>query len=93
MTTPQTPVPVSRTIRLIYGAMVIGVILFAIIGPIAFRQKVAESGGLPDSVLRILLGLSLGASALGLLLRRRVPRRSTSESTDLFWTTNASPAL
>ncbi len=76
-----------------YGGMVLSVILLSIIGPIFFRQKVAESGAIRDSVLRILLGVSLGASALGLLLRRRVPRRIASESTDLFWTTAASPAL
>ncbi|MBM2813121.1 MAG: hypothetical protein HW416_3880, partial [Chloroflexi bacterium] len=49
--------------------------------------------GFPTVVVRVLLGLSLSACALSLLLRRRVPQRSTDESADLFWTTAASPAL
>jgi hypothetical protein len=93
MTAPQATVPVSKSVRMIYGAMVFGVLIFGAIGPIAFRQKVADSGALPDSVVNILVGASLAASIVGFLLRRLVPRRSVNDSADLFWTTAASRAL
>jgi len=48
---------------------------------------------LPPTVFRILLGLSLGACVVALLLRKRVPRRATDQSADLFWTTAATPSL
>jgi hypothetical protein len=41
----------------------------------------------------LLLGLSLCAIAAAFFLRRRVPRRNTNESADLFWTTALAPAL
>ena len=53
----------------------------------------ANSGDIPADVLRLLLGVSIAACALGLVLRRRVPRRSPDESADLFWRTAATPAL
>lgn len=93
MTAPQTTVPTAKTIRLIYGAMGAGVILFALVGHFLLRPTMANSGELPAVVLRVLLGVSLGASALSLLLRRRVPQRATDESSDLFWMTAATPAL
>lgn len=93
MTAPPAAVPASKTVRYIYGGMIGGVLLFGVVGPIAFKAKVAGSGALRDSVLRILLGLSLAASALAVLLRRRVPKRSADESADLFWSTAGSRAL
>ena len=48
---------------------------------------------LPPLVLRVLLASALGACALSFLLLKRVPRRSTDASADLFWATAAPPAL
>jgi hypothetical protein len=83
MTTPQPPVT-SKTARVIHGALVAGVLLFAIVGRFALKPTSADSWGLPLNN-RVLLGVSLGACVLSLLLRGRVPKRSSDESADLFW--------
>jgi hypothetical protein len=64
--------------------LVTGVLLFAIAGHFVLRPISADPGGLAPAN-RVLLGLSLGASVLSLLLRGRVPKRSSDESADLFW--------
>ena len=84
MTTPQTTAATSKTARLIHGALVTGVLLFAIVGHFVLRPISADSGLLAPAN-RVLLGLSLGACVLSLLLRGRVPKRSSDESADLFW--------
>jgi hypothetical protein len=93
MTTPQAAGPPAKTIRLIHAAMVTGVLLLAAVGHFVLRPTMANSGDLPPSMLRTFLGVALGACALSLVLRRRVPQRSTDESVDLYWTKAASPAL
>ena len=93
MTAPQTIVPSAKTVRLIYGAMVAGVVSFALVGHFLLRPAMANSGELPAVVIRVLLGVSLGAGALSLLLRRRVPRRASNESADTFWMAGGTPAL
>lgn len=84
MTAPQTTVPTSRTARVIHGALVAGVLLFAIVGHFVLKPVSVDSGGLA-STNRVLLGLSLGACVLSLLFRGGVPKRSSDESADLFW--------
>jgi hypothetical protein len=84
MTTPQTPAQTSKTARSIHGALVTGVLLFAIVGHFVLKPTSADSAGLTPNG-RVLLGLSLGACVLSLLLRGRVPKRSSDESADLFW--------
>ena len=93
MTAPQAAAPPAKTIRLMHAAMVTGVLLFAVVGHFVMRPTMATSGDISPVVLRSLLGLALAACALSLVLRRRVPQRSTDESVDLYWTTAASPAL
>jgi hypothetical protein len=93
MTTPQATAPPAKTVRLIHAAMIAGVLLFALVGHFLLKPALADSGDLPPIVPRALLGVSLGACALSLLLRRRVPHRSIDESADLFWTTATVPAL
>jgi hypothetical protein len=67
--------------------LVAGVLLFALVGRFVLRPTSADSGGLTPTMVSVLLGLSLAASAFSLLLRSRVPKRSTDESADLFWMT------
>ena len=93
MTAPQGAAPTAKTIRLIHAAMVTGLLLFALVGHFVLRPTMANSGDLPPVMLRAFLGVALGACALSLLLRRRIPPRSSDESVDLFWTTAATPAL
>lgn len=76
--------------------MVTGVLLFAVVSHVFLRPAMAtmaNSGDLPPIMLRTLLGVALGACALSLVLRRRVPQRSSDESVNLYWTTAATPAL
>ena len=83
----------STTMRVIHGAFVAGVVLFAIVVYAIVRPQ-WTSEPLPRVAVTTLLGVSLAASALSLLfLRARVPRRSTDESADLFWTRASVPAL
>lgn len=92
MTTQPTVVPIARAIRLMYAAMVAGLLLIAIVLHFMFRPT-ATSGDRAEVVTRVFLGISLGASALALLLRRRIPRRSTDESAELFWATASLPTF
>jgi hypothetical protein len=73
--------------------MVGGVLLFALVSYFVLKPTATDSGGLTPLTARVLLGLSLGACAFSLLLRRRVPKRSTDESADLFWVRAAPPAM
>jgi hypothetical protein len=73
--------------------MVTGALLFAVVSHFVLRPTMATAGNLPPLVLRSLLGLALGACALSLLLRRRIPQRSSDVSSDLYWMTAAGPAL
>jgi hypothetical protein len=92
--TDQIPtVAPARTIRFLHGAMVSGVLLFALVGHFVLRPTMMSSGALSESVIRALLGVSLGGAALSFLLRKRVPIRSTQDATDLFWTTATTPAM
>ena len=93
MTAPQAAAPTAKTIGLIHAAMVTGLLLFALVGHFVLRPAMANSGDLPPVMLRAFLGVALGACALSLFLRRRIPQRPSDESVDLFWTTAATPAL
>lgn len=93
MTTPQTTAPTSETARRIHRALVTGVLLFAVVGYFVFSPNDARLGRLAPVTVGVLLGLSLGACALSLLLRRRVPKRSIDESVDLFWRAAGPPAM
>lgn len=90
--TEQTA-PRAHTIRLIHLAMIGGVLLFAIVGHFVLRPALASSAELSPVILRSVLGITLGACVVSFLLRQRIPKRSTHESADLFWTTAAGPAL
>jgi len=93
MTAPQANAPTAKTARLIHAALVTGVLLFAIVGHFVLKPVSADSVGLAPAMVPLLLGLSLGAGALSLPLQRRVPKRSTDESADLFWRTAGTPAM
>lgn len=91
MATSQDVRP-ATTVRLIHASLVAGLILFAIVNYFLIRPQ--RTGSLPASAVAILLGLSLAASALSfLVLRGRVPQRSTDESADLYWTRASAPAI
>ncbi len=91
-TLPATTRP-STTARLIHAALALGVVLFALVVFFVVRPANVEAAEMPPVVAGVLLALSLAACALALVMRRRVPRRSTDESADLFWTRAAAPAL
>jgi hypothetical protein len=73
--------------------LVSGVLLFAVVGYFILGPTDAKLGGLAPVMASVLLGLSLGACVLALLLRRRVPKRSIDESADLFWRAAGPPAM
>jgi hypothetical protein len=79
--------------RLIHAAFAIGIILFAIVAHFVIRPSRAMITDLPPAVIGVALGISLAASGVSVVMRRRVPRRNTDESADLFWTTASLPAL
>jgi hypothetical protein len=93
MTGPQASAPTSESARRIHRALVIGVLLFAVVGYFIYGPTDTSSGGLAPGTVRLLLGLSLGACALSLVLRGRVPKRSSDESVDLFWRAAGPPAM
>jgi ABC-type xylose transport system permease subunit len=93
MTAPQANAPTSETARRIHRALVVGVLLFAVVGYFTLRPTDAKQEGLSSLTVSVLLGLSLGISALSLFLRRRIPKRSIDESADLFWRAAGPPAM
>jgi hypothetical protein len=78
---------------MLHGAMVTGILLFALVAQFLLRPSFANAGEFPSIVVRVLIGVSLLACVVALLLRKRVPPRSTDESADLFWTRATAPAL
>ena len=92
MTSSETVAP-AKTIRLLHGAFIFGIVMFAIV--VHFLTRPAMAGEtFPAAARNVLLGVSLAASALSLfVLRSRVPRRSREESADLYWTTATALAL
>jgi hypothetical protein len=85
MTTPiQQPPPTRQAARMIHGAMVVGVIMFAIVSHFVLVPKANPAGGLAP-LMPLLLGLSLAGCAVGTLLSYRVPRMSSGESRQAFW--------
>jgi hypothetical protein len=93
MTTPEKTPPPTKTIRLIHRAMVGGVLLFALVSHFVLEPPIERSGVVSVYGVRALLGLALVACVASLLLRKRVPKRSTDESADLFWTRANTHAL
>ena len=93
MTPTQMPAQPAKTVRLVHAAMAVGVLLFAVIAHFVLVPGLESSRDLAPVMLRALLGVALAACGLSLVLRRRVPRRSSDESVDLFWTKAAQPAL
>jgi hypothetical protein len=93
MTTPQTIAAPARTMRLIHAAMITGVLLFALVAHFVLRPTMTTPNGMSSpTVVRTMLGVALGACAVALLLRRRVPRRSADVSADSYWSSDARPA-
>jgi hypothetical protein len=93
MTAPPATTKPATTVRIIHAALTSGVILFAIVVFLVLGRAMAETD-LPRVAMFALLGVSLAFTAVSVLvLRPRVPRRSTDESADLYWTTAATQAL
>ena len=93
MTVPQAIAPQARTVRIIHASMIGGILLFAFICHFLLRPLLVGDELIPPRVALVLLGVSLAVGAIALFLRTRVPRRSTADSPDLFWSTATMPAL
>ena len=93
MTNTQAVAAPAKTARLLHASFVTGVLLFVLVTHFLVRPSVAGEREFPPLVVRAMLGVSLAACAAGLFLRRRIPRRSTDESANLFWTRATGPAL
>ena len=95
MTPPPSttnPAP-AKTIRILHAALSSSVVLFALVAHFVLRPAVAQDAQWAPALSTALLVASLCACAVGLVMRRRVPRRSTDQSADLFWTAASAPAL
>jgi hypothetical protein len=91
---PQTTNPApAKTIRIMHAALTSGVVLFALMAHFVLKPAMAQDASFPPTISSALLVASLCACAVGLVMRRRVPRRSTDQSADLFWTAASAPAL
>ena len=73
--------------------MLTGLLLFGLVTHFLLRGKLADTFEISTDMLHVLLGVALASCALSLLLRRRVPRRATDQSKDLFWPKATGPAL
>ena len=93
MTPPTTNAAPAKTIRILHAALTSGVVLFALVVHFVLRPAMAQDAPFAPATSSALLVASLCASAAGLVMRRRVPRRSSGQSADLFWTAASAPAL
>ena len=89
----QAATPPAKLMRLVHASMVTGVLLFAGVAHFVLRQTLGASGPLAPTIVDTLVGLALAACVLGLVLRRRIPKRSLDESRDTYWTRASSPAM
>jgi hypothetical protein len=82
----------STVPRLIHAALVGGCVMFALVTYFIVRPR--RSDTIPPHVLYAILSAAVAALTLSFtVLRRRVPLKSTNESSDLYWTRAATPAL
>lgn len=93
MTAPRSTEAPTKTVRMIHASQIAGVVLFGFVAHFLMRPKIAASDGYPPALLPVLLGLAIAACVVSIIMRRRIPRRSTNESADLFWTKATTPAL
>lgn len=83
----------ASAIRLVYGSLLLGQLLFAGVTMFIVRPTITDAGTLPDSTAMRLFAVSIVACAAALLLRRRVPARPQDVSADLYWSTAQPQAL
>jgi hypothetical protein len=93
MATTPAAAPQGTTVRLIHGAMVTGVILFALVAHFIMLPKAPTISPIPSILLSYLPAVSLAGCALALVLRRYVPRRASDESADRYWMRAMAPAM
>ena len=93
VTAPRTTVQTAKTIRMIHASLLTGVLLFAIVAHFLLRPTLSGGTALPSTLVSGLLGLCLVLFILALMLVKRVPRRSSDASPDLFWSTAVTPAM
>lgn len=84
MIEPGESPPTPRTVRIVHGAMVLGLILFAIVAHFVLTPNANPAGALAPQI-PLLLGLSLAGSVASILLSMRVARASDEVSDEAFW--------
>jgi hypothetical protein len=96
MTAPVNVQQQSKVVRLIYSAMVAGVLLMAVVGQLVLRPKmpVHDPKEFPPA-FRLVILAAIFAAPVGSFLwfRKQVPKRKADQSADAFWMKAAGPAL
>ena len=88
---PQGVAPATLP-RVIHAALVGGCVLFALV--IYFVVRPQRSDAIAPGMLYALLGAAVSAILVAfVVLKPRIPLKSTNESADLFWTRASAPAL
>lgn len=93
MTASRPTTRPATTIRMIHLSMPVGIVLFALVVHFIVRPARPELPQLPTTVIWALVAVSIAASALSVILRRRVPPRNANEPADLFWSRASQPTL
>ena len=91
MQTRTDPRP-ATVARLIHGSFIVGVVLFAIVVVLFVRPNRPDLS-VPLNVGYAITAVSLALSLVPATLRRFVPRRNTTDSADLYWSTALPHAL
>jgi hypothetical protein len=73
--------------------MPVGIVLFALVVHFVVRPARPDLAQLPATAIWGILAVSLLASAVSVVLRRRVPAPNANEPSDLFWSKASQPAL
>src|SRR2546423_4796971 len=89
MPTIQSTGSAVRNVRVVYTAMVTGIVLFALVAHFILLPGNTESSQFDPTVARGALAAALALCGLSLLLLRGVPRRSADDSAETFWRTAA----
>jgi len=93
MPTSQSTGSAARNVRVVYSALIVGIILFALVAHFIMLPGNSRASQFDPTVARGALAVALVLCGLALLLLRGVPRRSAADSPETFWKRAAPMAM
>jgi len=93
MPSTQSTGSAAKNVRVIYTALIIGIVLYALVAHFIVLPGHTESSQFDPTLAHGVLAVALALCGLSLLLLRGVPRRSADDSAETFWKSAAPLAM